>query len=295
LAEIRKVNAQLVLEMKREVGVNSNVSSGVAVGGVKRVPVLVLVTALGSGSGKTFLVTGMAGALCKRGFNVGLVKVGGDVRDCVPALYLVKGSIKDYSSIRIGGSGWSSVSESIGQACEVHDFLFVEGAMSAFTGLLNGKANRPASTLEVAASLSAPVIVVVTCDKEGVEGGLVNVLNYVKVLRLLGVNPVGVILNKMSTSYLSDEDKQTMSLALERVGVALLGVVPSLKFERRAMIPEVDICYETFGVQAMDVVERYINLDLLVSLAKTPELVNVDYETFVERFKQLLINYFGTF
>ncbi|MDR2707150.1 MAG: AAA family ATPase [Nitrososphaerota archaeon] len=289
LQEIRRVNAKLVLEMKGEVGIDTSICPAVV---AKKSPsVMVLVTALGSGSGKTFLVTGMAGVLRKRGYNVGLIKLGGDVRDSVSSLYLVKGSMKGYSSIKIGDSGWMPMGEAVSQACGVHDFLFVEGAMSAFTGLLNSKVSRPASTLEVAASLGASVIVIVTCDKEGVEGGLVNVLNYISMLKLLGVNPVGVILNKMSTSYLTDEDNQVIRRAFENVGVQLLGVVPSMKFEQRGMIPEVEICYNEFGVRALAVVERYINLDQLVKLAKAPVLNSVDYVAFVEKFKKLLMNY----
>jgi len=289
LQGIRKANAKLVAAMKHEIGINTNIQPAIV---AKKTPVMVLVTALGSGSGKTFLVTGMAGALKKRGYNVGLIKIGGDIRDSVPALYLVKESIKSYSSIKISESGWTPPKESVEQACKEHDFLFVEGAMSAFTGLLNNKISRPASTLEVAASLDASVIVVVSCDKEGIEGGLVNVLNYVNVLKLLGINPMGVILNKMSTSYLTDEDKQTIQLAFENAGVKLIGVVPNLKFEKRGMTPEIEICYEEFGTQAIAVVERYINIDQLVDLAKPPAQINVDYGVFVEKFKKLLTNYY---
>ncbi len=288
LQEIRKANAKLVSEIKCEIGIDTNVYPQQA---AKKSPVMVLVTALGSGSGKTFLVTGMAGALKKKGYNVGLIKLGGDIRDSVPALYLVKEPIKRYSSIRISETGWTPIQESIEEACKVYDFLFVEGAMSAFTGLLNSKITRPASTLEVAASLGASIIVVVTCDKEGIEGGLVNVLNYINILKILGVNPTGVILNKMSTGYLTDEDKKTIQTALENVGVQLVGVVPSMKIEKRGMIPEIEICYDDFGAQAIDTAERYINLEQLVKLAKPPEQHQIDYAAFVDKFKILLTNY----
>ncbi|MCL2172690.1 MAG: cobyrinic acid a,c-diamide synthase, partial [Candidatus Bathyarchaeota archaeon] len=92
LQEIRKANAKLTLEIKNEIGINTSIQPAKLA--VKKAPVMVLITALGSGSGKTFLVTGMAGALRKRGYNVGLIKVGGDVRDSVPALYLVKAPMK---------------------------------------------------------------------------------------------------------------------------------------------------------------------------------------------------------
>ena len=71
-------------------------------------PKLVMVTATESGSGKTFIVTGIAGALKKQGFKVGLLKVGGDVRDIVPSLYLVKEPMMSYSSVEVFGIGWTS-------------------------------------------------------------------------------------------------------------------------------------------------------------------------------------------
>ena len=62
---------------------------------------------------------------------------------------LIKEPIKNYSSIKIGKSGWKPLAEAVGEASQNHDFLLVEGAMSAFTGLLNDKGVRPTSTAEV--------------------------------------------------------------------------------------------------------------------------------------------------
>jgi len=287
--EMRKANAKLLAEIKCEVGINTNIQQQNLT--AKKPPVMVLVTALGSGSGKTFLVTGMAGALKKKGFNVGLIKIGGDIRDSVPALYLVKEPIKSYSSIKIGESGWTPLNEAISQASQTHDFLFVEGAMSAFTGLLNEKVQRPTSTAEVAASLGASTIVVVSCDKEGIEGALISTLNYVNMLKRLGIKVSGVILNKMSTSYLTDEAKLTIKQAFENVNVQLLGVVPRMNLESRGMIPEIEIRYDDFGAQAIDAAERYIDLELLTKLAKAPEQNTVDYAALMEKFKKLLTNY----
>lgn len=288
LEEIRKANAKLLKEIKCEVGINTNIKKQSV---AKKSPVMVLVTALGSGSGKTFLVTGMAGALKKKGYNVGLIKIGGDIRDSVPALYLVKEPIRNYSSIKIGESGWTPLNEAMTQASENHDFLFVEGAMSAFTGLLNEKVMRPTSTAEVAASLGASTIVVVSCDKEGIEGSLISTLNYICMLKNLGVKVTGVILNKMSTSYLTEEANQTIKGTFENVGVQLLGVVPRMNLESRGMIPEIEIRYDDFGSQAIDAAERYINLDLLTKIAQAPQQNNIDYSAFMEKFKKLLTNY----
>jgi cobyric acid synthase len=289
LKAIRKANAKLLEQIKSEIGISTNIYQQGTVN--QKEPRLLLVTATGSGSGKTFLVAGIAGALKKRGFKVGVIKVGGDIRDAVPALYLIKEPIKGYSSIKIGESGWEPLAEAVEEASQNHDFLLVEGAMSAFTGLLNDKVERPTSTAEVAAALGASTIVVVGCDKEGVEGALVNALNYVNLLRSLGVKTTGVILNKVRVSYLTDEIKLTMKRAFENVGVELLGIVPRMNVEGRGMIPEIEIRYEEFGAQAIEAAEQYINLDALTRIAEAPRLNQVDYVAFMEKFKNLLTNY----
>jgi cobyric acid synthase len=289
LEAVRNANSKLLERIKSEIGISTNIQQQPALN--QKTPRLLLVTAIESGSGKTFILTGIAGALKRRGFKVGVINVGGDIRDAVPALYLIKEPIKPYSSIKIGESGWIPLAEAIYEASQSHDFLLVEGAMSAFTGLLNDKAARPTSTAEVAAALGASTIMVVSCDKEGVEGGLANSLNYINLLKGLGVNVTGVILNKVHTSYLSDEIKQTIKRAFENSGVELLGFVPRMDVEGRGMIPEIEIKYEEFGAQALQAVEQNINLDALTRIAEAPKLQHVDFAAFMEKFKTLLTNY----
>jgi cobyric acid synthase len=289
LDQIRHANAKLLEQIKCEIGVATGIRQQPTV--EQKEPRLLMVTATGSGSGKTFIVAGVAGALKKRGFKVGVIKVGGDIRDTVPTLYLIKEPIKDFSSIKIGESGWTPLQQAVEEATKKYSFLLVEGAMSAFTGLLNENYKRPMSTAEVAAALGASTIVIVGCDKEGIEGALINTLNYVSVLKQLGVKTTGVILNKLRISYLTDEIRQTMKTAFTNAGIELLGMVPRLDLEGRGMIPEIEIRYEDFGAQAIDAAEKYIDLDLLVKDASPPMQVNVDYIAFMQNFKKILTNY----
>ena len=289
LEEIRCANVKLLEQIKGEIGVATNVYEQPAVD--QKETRLLMVTATGSGSGKTFIVTGIAGALKKRGYKVGIIKVGGDIRDAVSSLYLIKEPIKDYSSIKIGESGWTPLEQAVEEAAKKYNFLLVEGAMSAFTGLLNTNYKRPMSTAEVAAALGASTILIVGCDKEGIEGALINTLNYVNILKRLGVNVTGVILNKLRVSYISDEIRQTMKTAFQNVGIELLGMVPRLDLEGRGMIPEIEIRYEDFGAQAIDAAEKHIDLELLAKVAQPPKQVKVDYAEFMEKFKNLLTNY----
>ena len=163
--------------------------------------------------------------------------------------------------------------------------------MSAFTGLMNDSYSRPMSTAEVAAALGASTILVVACDREGIEGALLNTLNYATILKSLGVKTTGVILNKVRVSYITDQVKQTMQQAFQSVGIQLLGMVPRLDLEGRGMIPEIEIRYEDFGAQAINAIEGSINLDLLTKLAQPPHLTDVDYKEFMEKFKTLLTQY----
>ncbi len=63
-----------------------------------------------------------------------VVKVGGDIRDVVAPLYLIKEPIRQYSSLKIGESGWKQPLEALKEASADYELVLVEGAMSSFTG-----------------------------------------------------------------------------------------------------------------------------------------------------------------
>ena len=289
LQEIRATNSRLRQKIKQEVGVLSGVFSKNPPLQRQKPLMLLFTTATGSGSGKTFIVTGIAGALKKRGVNVGLLKVGGDIRDIVPALYLIKEPIRTYSSIRVANSGWMSATESVKSASQHYDFLLVEGAMGPFTGFLNEDVERPASTVEVAAALCASTILVVACDKTGIEGAVVNGLTYVIILKALGIKVVGVILNKVHTSYLTPEIRERIRSAFNSVGVTLLGVLPRIALDGRGAIPEIEIKYEEFGAKAIETVEQSLDLDTLLKLAQ-PIATLSSCGNLLDKFKLLLDN-----
>jgi cobyrinic acid a,c-diamide synthase len=251
-------------------------------------PRTLLITALESGGGKTVITTGLAGALKKRGWNVGVIKIGGDIRDIAPALYLTKEPMRSYSSIEVADTGWKSVPEAVNWTEKDYDFVLVEGAMNAFTGLFLDKPRRPNSTAEVAAALGAPTVVVAGCDKEGIEGGIVSALNYVRFLRKLGLKTVGIILNKVYLNYMSDETRSVVRQAFEKAGAEVLGIVPVSDLEGRGAIPEVEIKYEEFTAKALELVEQSVNMDRIVEVAAPFALADLDYEAFVAKFKDSL-------
>jgi cobyric acid synthase len=289
LTSIREANAKVNAEIKREVGISTDVKVQSIPAQKSRQARILLVTATGSGSGKTFIVTGIAGALRKIGLNVGVVKVGGDIRDLVPALYLVKEPIRDYSSIRIGESGWTPVRQALEEATRNHDFVIIEGAMNAFTGLFNEKAQRPTSTAEVALALNAPTVLVVASDKEGLEGAVVNALSYASLMKNLGIRVKGVIFNKARESYLNDEMRAFVKRAFGKLGVEMLGMVPRIELEGRGMIPEVEIRYEEFGAKAIETIEKSVNLKALAAQAEPLTEASVDFAQLLDKFKKVVV------
>jgi cobyric acid synthase len=288
LADIRAANARLTLELKGEVGISTSIQAGSRSLKKPKLARILLVTATGSGSGKTFIVTGIAGAWRKQGFKVGLVKVGGDIRDLVPALYLVKEPIRDYSSIRIGESGWTPFRQALEEASRDHDLVLIEGAMNAFTGLFNETAVRPTSTAEVALALNVPTVLVVASDKEGLEGAVVNALSYAGLLRNLGIRVTGVIFNKARESYLTADMRAFVKRVFANIGVEMLGMVPRIELEGRGMIPEVEIRYEEFGAKAIETIEKSVDVNRLASQAEPLGRASGDYERLLEKFKQVV-------
>lgn len=288
LEEIMEANAKLKQQMKHELGVSTGIRLHGKTACIEKRPRTLLITALESGGGKTVIVTGFAGALRKRGWNVGVIKIGGDIRDIVPALYLIKEPMRDYSSIEVADTGWQSVPQAVKGAEKDYGFVLVEGAMNAFTGLLSNKYRRPNSTAEVAAALGSPTVVVAGCDKEGIEGGIVSALNYVHFLKKLGIKTAGVILNRVYLNYLSDETRIVVNQAFERAGTEVLGIVPVSDLEGRGAIPEVEIKYEEFTAKAVELVEHWVNIDKVVEVAAPFAMTELNYEEFVAKFKDAL-------
>jgi cobyric acid synthase len=287
--EIKTANAKLLSEIRSEVGISTNIHSESKTTEKAEISRTLLITGLESGSGKTFIVTGLAAALKKRGVNVGVVKVGGDIRDVVPALYLIKEPIRSYSSIKVADCGWKSHFDVVKEAGSDYDFLIIEGAMDSFTGILFSQLAKPRSTAEIAASLGVPTVVVAGCDKEGIEGGMVGALNYVSLLKSLGVRTVGVILNRMCMGYLTDEIKLIIKQAFANAGVELLGIVPRVDAAGRGTIPEVEIKYEEFGAKALEVAEQSLDFNKIMKVAAPPAITKLDNETFSEKFKKDLL------
>lgn len=274
--KMERRNRERVAPLRREVGVDTEVLSRAP----RRRPLGrgIVVASVGTGSGKTFVTAGIAGTLKRSGYGVNSCKIGSDVRDLMPSLYLTKEPMRRYSSIRIGGIGWSAVG-TLGDGMQSHDITIIEGAMGLFTGFLREGVERPFSAVEVASSLSLPLVLVINCEKGGVEGAAAEYLGYRRLAEALGVGVAGIILNKAKISK--------GDLAIFR-GVEVLGVIPRLPMGERGTIPEVELRLEEFSEKALAVASEHLDVERLAALARAPVMKELDYKKMRERFVEEL-------
>ena len=270
IQEIENANQELVKKIKREVGIGLDMYSEHRIQNTinpHELPPFLMIASTGSDSGKTFLTTGVVGVLRKKGYRVGVLKVGPDIRDLVPALYLNKEKMEDFASIQIGGLGWKDLEEIITEIRgQKYDLILVEGVMSIFTGLLNEK--TPFSAAEIARAGNIPTLMVTGCNKGGIETAALDLASHVNMMQKLGIKTTGVILNKVY----HDKIAETASTYIKNTtGLEWVGRVPKAQLASRGGTPEVEIKLEDFCQKATETVEKYLDVDRILKMAEKPQ------------------------
>ncbi len=284
---IVKANKNILTEIKSELGVetgikidNSDINN---LNDTNRNSKIIMIASTGSDSGKTFITTGLAGSLTKKGYNVGVLKVGPDVRDIVPSLYLNKDMMQRFSSIEIGGLGWMDLNEVLNIIKSYnYDLIIIEGVMSIFTGTLNEKI--PFSSAEIAMAANIPIILVSPCNKGGIESAAVDAVAHVEMMDNMGLKTVGIILNKVYNHEIAETASQFIK---SRTSTDYLGMMPKIDIKERGNIPEVEIKLEDFCFNAINAVERYLDVDTILKIAAKPEFRGyTEFNDIVGRFNK---------
>ena len=260
--EIYNRNLEVKKYLQSEVGINSGIK--ITENKKNDRPKYLMIGSNGSDSGKTFILTGLAGAIRKRGYKVALLKVGPDVRDIIPGLYLTKGKMEEFSSIKIGHLGWSDIESTIKKLnSSDYDIVLIEGVMSVFTGLLNEKV--PFSAAEIAMSSKIPMILATGVNKGGIESAAVDIVAHTNMLNNLGVTVEAILLNKV---YNDDIFDTVVPYIKENTNVDNILKLPKLKSaDMRGFIPEVEIRYELFTSHAMNLIEENLNIEEIIAMA----------------------------
>ncbi len=266
IEDIYSRNIEVKKFLQSEVGINTNIKIP-EIKPNKR-PKYLMIGSNGSDSGKTFILTGLAGTLRKRGYKVGLLKVGPDVRDIIPGLYLTKGKMEDFASIKIGHLGWENIESTIAKLnSSDYDIVLIEGVMSVFTGLLNEIV--PYSAAEIAMSSNIPMLLATGVNKGGIESAAIDIVAQANMLDKLGISVEAILLNKV---YNEDIFDNVVPYIKNNTNVDKVLKLPKLKSaDMRGFIPEVEIRYELFTSHAMDLIENNLNIDEIISMAREVE------------------------
>jgi len=296
LARIQAANQELVKKMKGEVGIGDDISAYNVMNSTinqssrssckkgSTVPPFLMIGSTGSDSGKTFLTTGIVGILKKKGYRVGVLKVGPDIRDLVPSLYLNKEKMERFSSIQIGKLGWKDLEMILKDIKgQNYDLVLVEGVMSIFTGMLNPK--TPYSSAEIAIAGNIPVIMVSGCNKGGIESAALDLAVHVDMMKKMGIITKGAILNRVYDENIVNDALNY----LENIScLEFISQVPKVRLEVRGGTPEVEIKLEDFCEKAMETVKKYLDVEKIMQMAQIPHFKG--YSSFKDISKQFSNN-----
>ncbi|MGI5217268.1 cobyrinate a,c-diamide synthase [Nocardia sp. CA-290969] len=230
----------------------------------------VVLAAPASGSGKTTVATGLIGALRRAGHQVAPFKVGPDYID--PGYHgLAAGRPgRNLDPVLVGRDRIAPLYRHGSRGC---DLAVVEGVMGLFDGRIDDRSPDPVaegSTAQVASLLGLPVVLVV--DARGHSQSLAALLHGFATFDT-GVRLGGVILNRVG----SERHGQVLRAACDRVGLAVLGVLPRLAelevpSRHLGLIPAVEHGSAALrAVDAMtDLAARHIDLAAVAALAVAP-------------------------
>ena len=288
ILKIKNDNKILLKNIKMEIGVETGInfdkSEEINNLTLKPSTKIIMIASTGSDSGKTFITTGIVGALRKQGYKVGVLKVGPDIRDIVPSLYLNKERMENFSSIKIGGLGWKDLKEVFEDIKKNnYDIVIVEGVMSIFTGMLNKKV--PFSSAEIAIAANIPVIMVSPCNKGGIETAAVDVVSHVEMMDKMGINTAGIILNKIYDEGIAESTSKFIN---DRTKTDFLTFIPKIRLTERGNMPEVEIKLDDFCLNAIKTIENYLDIEKIIKLAEKPKFNNyMGFKEIMDRFTDI--------
>ena len=176
-----------------------------------------VITAPGSGHGKTTVATGLMGALAATGLRVAGFKVGPDYIDPGYHTLATGRPGRNLDPYLCGEEQMAPLLLHGAQTSEPADVAIIEGVMGLFDGQIGGEGF--ASTAHVASLVQAPVIMVLDISHMSrTAAAIVHGLDSFDP----SVHLHGVIINKVG----SDRHAREIVAAVQATGVEVLGVLP---------------------------------------------------------------------
>ena len=228
----------------------------------------IIIAAPSSGSGKTLITLGILRALKRREIAACGGKVGPDYID--PSFHRFAAN-RDAHNLDVWAMRRGMLTMRLEALAGENSLMITEGVMGLYDGIGH---QGVGSTAEFAEAVNWPIIMVI--DARGAAASIAAVLqgfaNFQEPNRKRNIKVVGVIANRVGSANHADVIEKACKNAMP--DVAWLG---SVKREDRLVLPARHLGLvqaiehpelEEFIDSAADVIERSINLDLLLKLAK---------------------------
>lgn len=226
-------------------------------------PAGVLVSAPGSGAGKTTVCLGLLAALRDRGLAVQPFKCGPDYID--PGFHRIASGHESFNL-----DSWSMPSQMMGALLEVasdKDFIVCEGAMGLFDGGAGKGECGTGSAADIAALTGWPVVLVLDVSSQAQSAAAVA-LGF-SALRA-DVQIAGVVLNRVASS----RHEALIRTAMQDAGVPVFGALPRnadivlperhLGLTQSLELDDREARMSTLG----KLVARHVDLDSLLAAAR---------------------------
>ncbi|MCD4782083.1 MAG: cobyrinate a,c-diamide synthase [Candidatus Omnitrophica bacterium] len=218
-----------------------------------------------SGVGKTTLTIGLLLALKKRGVAVQPYKVGPDYIDSAFHSMIAGRACRNLDSFLLSEDVLLELFE---RQAHVAEFSVIEGVMGLYDGA--GRHSQTGSTAHVSKILKAPVILVIDCGKMSGSAGAVA-LGYKKFDSKVRI--AGCILNRIASQSHYEIAKQSVE---QKNGIEVLGYFPknapiSMPERHLGLTPVQEVNSRKIYKKIAEIIERYIDIDRLISIAKTAE------------------------
>jgi len=198
-------------------------------GDASRVPRIITVVSTMTGEGKTLLTSALVHCLSREGYYVGVAKLGGDIRDLHPSLYILKRPFRPWMSmmLRWGDKalGWVEWRDVLRNAASLGlDYLVVEGVMGLLTGSSRDSKDGFSSTIGFVNQVNTDIVLIASATYDGVEGAIFRLRSYIKELIKINRKPMIVVLNNVYHGIHEDDEVVRFRRELEGLSIRLITI-----------------------------------------------------------------------
>ena len=235
------------------------------------------ISAAHKSSGKTTLTIGICAALTARELSVAPYKKGPDYID---PMWLSRASKHDCHNLDFQTMSNEEMLATVSLYSEGSDISIIEGNIGLFDGVAIDGSNSNAAVAELT---KTPIVLVI--DTQGMTRGIAPLLlGYQAFNKNIKIS--GVILNKVGGPR---HEQKLRDVIKQYTDITVVGAVPKLKelniTERHlGLIPSNEATDTNHVIKKIaDAVEKYVDLDLLINIAASAEVLpETSYEILTE-------------